>query len=127
MLPLLLLLMSVNVGSDELSATVNYWQREMGLWGWYISVEVVGRSQLAESTLGDIEPDLATRTAVIRVLDRRDSDLPPDQARADQLLTIAHEMVHLRRFVKDQRLDWRDEPSTVRQTVSLLLKHHRWL
>src|SRR4051794_17745808 len=118
MVPFLLLMLSVNVGINDLSADVNYWQREMGLWGWYISVEVVGRSQLGDGTVGDIDTDPSKRTAVIRVLDARQSDLPLEQARADQLLTIAHEMVHLKRLVKDRSPNWRDETTTVQQTVS---------
>ena len=128
MLPIfVLLLMSLNVGVNDLTASVNYWQREMGLWGWYISVEVVDPSRLTDGTVGHIDTDLPTRTARIRVLDTQYSDLPSDQAHADQLLTIAHEMVHLKRLVKDHSPNWRDEDATVRQTFSLLTKHRRWL
>lgn len=128
MLPIfVLLLMSLNVGVNDLTASVNYWQREMGLWGWYISVEVVDPSRLEDGTMGHIDTDLQARTARIRVLDIHFSDLPPDQAHADQLLTVAHEMVHLKRLVKDRSPNWRDEDATVRQTFSLLMKHRRWL
>lgn len=127
MIPLLLFLFSVNLGVDELHASVNFWQREMGLWGWYISVEVVGRDRLAERTVGHIDTDTTRRMAVIRVLDVRDSDLPPREAQADQLLTIAHEMVHLKRLVKDRSPNWRDEGTTEKQTLALLMKHRRWL
>ena len=127
MLPFLLLVVSVNTGIDNLSAMANYWQRELGLWGWYISVQVVDRGRLAEGTVGDIDTDLSKRTAVIRVLEADESDLPPEQARADQLLTVAHEMVHLKRLVKDRSPQWRDEVTTVQQTRSLLVKHRRGL
>jgi hypothetical protein len=119
--------MSVNVGVDDLNASVNYWQREMGLWGWYISVEVVDRSRLTDGTVGHIDTDVERRTARIRVLDAQLSDLPPVEAHADQLLTVAHEMVHLKRLVKDRSPNWRDEDTTNRQTFALLTKHHRWL
>jgi hypothetical protein len=122
-----LLLMFVNVGFNDLAASVNYWQREMGLSDWHITVEVVDQTRLRDGTVGHIDTDVEKRTARIRVLDAQFSGLPPDQAYADQLLTVAHEMVHLKRLVKDRSLDWQDEKSTVRQTFALLQNRRRWL
>jgi hypothetical protein len=125
MLRLILLLIPWMRPASELEACVRFWQQELGVVGWRISVEVVHRERLSDRTVGHIDTDELTRTAVIRVLHARDSDLPLEQARADQKLTIAHEMVHLKRLVCDRSPDWRDEASTNEQTVRLLRKHRR--
>ena len=59
---------------------------------------MVRQNELDCGTLGDIELKLETRTAVLRVLRQADSNVPKWQARSDQRVTIAVEMVHLRKF-----------------------------
>lgn len=127
MFRLLTLLLSLYAPPPDLQSCVRFWQRELFLDQWTITVQMVNRAQLNDGTLGEIDADPERRTAVIYVVREEDYDLPLRQARADQQLTIAHEMVHLDRLARFPfRNDWQDEPSTVAQTFTLLRKHHRW-
>jgi hypothetical protein len=123
MLHVLVLLFPSLASPTGLQACVHQWQRHMQLQEWRITVRVVPRAALDDSTVGNIEPDRATRTAILRVMRVEDSDLTGHLALADQRLTIAHEMVHLYRYavVRDPR--WFDEPSTNFQTALLVRKH----
>ncbi len=122
-----LVLMSLHAPFDGVEASLQFWQRVFRLQDWHITVEVVHRDVLSDGTVGRIDTDLRRRTAVIKVLDPRESDLPPDEARADQLVTIAHEMVHLKRLARDHSTDWQDEPTTTAETFKLLQRYHRWV
>lgn len=110
--------------ATDLPGSVQYWQRALDLQDWAIELRIVPRDELDRGTLGDIEPRLETRTAVLRVLRQADSDLPPWRARSDQRLTIAHEMVHLRRFASGDPT-WANERATTLATGELLRKHRR--
>jgi hypothetical protein len=81
---------------------------------------------LTDGTSGDIDTDITNKTALIRIMHDQDSDLSGRLARADQLITIAHEMVHLSKLRSGQA-DWQDESATNMETDALLRKHHRWL
>jgi len=126
MLHFLALLLSLYPTSPDLRGCVRYWQRTLSLEEWRITVQVVHRSVLDEGTLGDIAPDAVRRTAVIRVLREADYDLPRRQARADQRLTIAHEMVHLDRLARRGAGAWTDEGEAADETLHLLRAHRRW-
>ena len=110
---------------DELPQCVLYWQRELGLEDWKITMQLVSRQDLEDGTIGDIKPDIQTKTAAMRVLRESDSDLRGRLARAEQHNTIAHEMVHLRNYAKGDP-NWRKEGSTNAQTAQLIVKHRRW-
>jgi hypothetical protein len=109
----------------DLPRCVEYWQRELGLEDWKITLQIVRQQDLQSGTLGDIEPDIQTKTAVMRILRESESDLRGRLARAEQRNTIAHEMVHLRNFAKGDP-NWRTEGSTNSQTAHLIIKHRRW-
>src|SRR5690348_9653969 len=40
---------------EELSAAMKYWQQNMDLQGWHVTVEIVASSRLADGTLGHID------------------------------------------------------------------------
>ena len=126
MLRFLVLVLSLYSPRPDLNDAVRFWQRELYLQDWKVSVEVVSRAELADSTLGDIVPDGGTKTAVIRVLRDSEYNVPPRQARSEQRLTIAHEMVHLYRYVYSGVDTWRDEAATTAETYSRLQFHRRW-
>ncbi len=110
----------------DLNRGVRYWQHRLNLDEWQISVKAVSAQELHVGTAGDVEWDPQARTAVIRVLRERDYDLPPRRARADQQLTLAHEMVHLVRFVRMGERGSADEVATCHETGVLLRTYHRW-
>lgn len=112
-------------GADLLGC-IQYWQRELHLEDWRIELRIVRQDELENGTLGDIEPLRETRTAILRVRCEADSDLPSRLARADQRLTVAHEMVHLRSFASGDPT-WGDEHRTTLETGDLLRRHgRRW-
>lgn len=110
----------------DFNECVQYWQRQLALEDWNVTVRVVERAELDDATVGSIDTDARTKSAVIRVLREDDYDLPTRQARADQCLTIVHELVHLRRFARERDPNWQDEAGTVARTFTLLRKHRRW-
>jgi hypothetical protein len=109
----------------DLPECVQYWQRALHLEDWTIELRIVPQEDLENGTLGDIEPHFETKSAVLRIRRESDSDLPTRLARADQRLTVAHEMVHLRRFA-DGNPKWGNENTTTAETGELLRKHRRW-
>jgi hypothetical protein len=112
--------------APRLDERVEYWKRVLHLDQWNITVRLVQRHELVEGTQADIQTDVATRTASIRVLREEDSDLPKHLARADQGVTIAHEMVHLSKLVRLGQPYWQDESATNAETGALLRQHHCW-
>ena len=56
MLRFLALVLSLYSPRPDLNDAVRFWQRELYLQDWKVSVEVVSRAELADSTLGDIVP-----------------------------------------------------------------------
>ena len=126
MLHVIFVLASFVAPAPRLDDRVQYWKRVLHLDQWRISVRVVQRRELADGTQADIETDTATKTAFIRVLREEDSDLPRRLARADQQVTIAHEMVHLSKLVRLGQSSWQDESATNAETDALLRVHHCW-
>lgn len=121
-MPLILLpafLLFFHPQEPDLGRTARFWQNTLNLGDWNVTLEVVRAHQLESETVGEIDVDAAARRARIRVLDPADSDLPAKLARADQHLTVVHELVHLRRLANGEK-DWRDEATTVAQTVTLV-------
>lgn len=126
MLHVFFVLASFIAPAPRLDDRVEYWKRVLHLDQWRIAVRVVKRQELADGTEADIETDVGSRTAVIRVLREEDSDLPKRLARADQQVTIAHEMVHLSKLVHLGEPYWQDESATNAETDALLRHHHCW-
>jgi hypothetical protein len=125
MVRILGLLLSLFSPTPDLDECVQFWQRELALKSWRVAVRVVPRAELHDGTVGDIDTNIHTRTATIRVLHEADYTLKRSQARADQQLTVAHEMVHLSRLHRGDRA-WRDEAATITATHILLRRHGRW-
>ncbi len=127
MIKLLMLVVSVfpYTPTKELSRNVQYWQRLLGLQSWRVSVQTVSAAELESSTLGDIDIRLHLKTARIRLLREEDYDLKRWRARSDQLLTLAHEMVHLKRRAMGCNGAWNDERATNEETLRLLHRFHR--
>lgn len=71
------------------------WQKRLRLDDWKIDVKIVRIWELEHGTLGHIDWSTPHKTAVIKVLNPADYELPPDKIPADMELTIVHELVHL--------------------------------
>jgi hypothetical protein len=121
-----LLALLVHHPVPDLDRKIEYWKNQLDLRDWVITLKIVSANELDPYTLGDIEPYLQQKTAKMRILREEDQDLPRYLARSQQLLTVAHEMVHLKRLTTLGRGSWSDERATNTQTVGLLRAHRDW-
>ncbi|MGH9659093.1 MAG: hypothetical protein ACRD96_11155 [Bryobacteraceae bacterium] len=71
------------------------WQRRLKLDDWTISIVTSRRSELRRGTLGNIRWDARNKTAVIRVVDPVEYQMPFQSALKDMEFTIVHELIHL--------------------------------
>ena len=71
------------------------WSKRLNLQGWQISVIMTRRDDLKTRTLGGIRWDKDKKSAVIKVQDASDYQLPFGEMLDDMELTIVHELVHL--------------------------------
>jgi hypothetical protein len=71
------------------------WQKRLQLEDWKISVAVARTSELKPKTLGNIHWDTEKKTAIIRVLDPADYEMPLPEMLQDMEFTVVHELIHL--------------------------------
>jgi len=74
---------------------LSVWSKRLNLEGWKISVIMTRRDDLKTRTLGGIRWDKDKKSAVIKVQDASDYQLPFGEMLDDMELTIVHELVHL--------------------------------
>jgi hypothetical protein len=75
--------------------TLAMWRHRLNLEQWDISVVMTRRSDLKAKTRGQIRWDKGKKSAVIRVLDASDYQLPLREMLDDMEFTIVHELLHL--------------------------------
>ena len=80
---------------DYLNRRLEYWQQRLELGDWKISLVMSPAGGLKPNTLGNIHWDADRRTAVIRVLDAPDYQMPCSGMLPDMEVTVVHELVHL--------------------------------
>ena len=71
------------------------WQKRLNLQDWDVAVEVVRSTELRPKTMGNIHWDNEKKTALIRVLDPADYNLPFQAMLDDMEFTVVHELIHL--------------------------------
>ena len=71
------------------------WQKRLDLNEWTVITLVVRAADLKPDTLGNLKWNSTNKTAVIKVLNPVDYDLPPSEIPTDMEYTIVHEMIHL--------------------------------
>jgi len=107
-----------------------YWQRRLNLKDWNISVLVARADSLKPKTLGNIHWDSDKKTAVIRVMDPADYEMPDRAMLDDMEFTVVHELIHLElspmlsKFARNEA-NRREEEHTVNQMADALLKLKR--
>jgi hypothetical protein len=72
-----------------------FWQQRLNLQDWAVSVAVVHSNELKPKTLGNIHWDTDKKTAVIRVLDPAEYQMPFNDMLDDMEFTVVHELIHL--------------------------------
>jgi hypothetical protein len=78
-----------------LAERLAFWQQQLNVADWKISIVMSHPSDLKAETLGNIHWDADKKTAVIRVQDEADYELACPDMLADMEFTVVHELVHL--------------------------------
>lgn len=84
-----------------------YWQKQLRLQDWNITVKVARRSDMATNAYGEVSPSRIYRQADIALRDPTDfadDDGPRERDMEDSLV---HELLHV--VLKDCRIDARDD------------------
>lgn len=71
------------------------WQKRLDLEEWTVTTLIVRVSDLKPDTLGNLKWNSSNRTAVVKVLNPLDYDLPSAEIPTDIEYTIVHELIHL--------------------------------
>src|ERR1035441_6743827 len=74
---------------------VRLWQKRLRLEDWKVDAHIVRSTDLKPDTLGNLKWNTATHTAVIKVLNPLDYDIPPAAVAEDVEYTVVHELIHL--------------------------------
>jgi hypothetical protein len=83
------------VTDEQVHDWLRIWQKRLRLEDWKIDVKIVRIWELEQGTLGHIDWSAPHKTAVIKVLNPADYELPKDKIPQDMELSIVHELVHL--------------------------------
>ena len=84
------------VAEDQVRRWLADWQHRLKLDDWKIEARIVRIWELKPDTLGNVKWNRDKRSAVIRVLNPVDYDLPADKIAADIENTVVHELLHVR-------------------------------
>ncbi len=107
-----------------------YWQKRLNLEDWNVSVAIVRSSELKPKTLGNIHWDTDKKTAIIRVLDPAEYQMPFREMLDDMEFTVVHELIHLElapvlsQFSRNEA-NRREEEHAVNHMADALLKLQR--
>jgi len=107
------------------------WQARLKLQDWKIALVMSHPGDLRRGTLGNIHWDADGKTAVIRVLDATDYQMPFQSALKDMEFTIVHELTHLelssltRNFKSRSEESFSEEEQAVNRMSDALLELDR--
>lgn len=71
------------------------WQKRLQLENWRVTLITSERAKLRAGTLGNINWDFESKSAVIHVLDASGYDLPLHETMQAMEVTLVHELIHL--------------------------------
>jgi hypothetical protein len=105
---------------------LSFWQRRLNLGDWRITVKICRAGDLRRETVGNVHWDPDKKTAVIRVLDASDYQIPFAAVLRDVETTLVHEMVHLElAYLPRNESSASPEEQAVTRITDALLKLHR--
>jgi hypothetical protein len=111
---------------EFLNARLAFWQQDLNLADWKLSVLASHPSDLKPNTLGNIHWDVDNKSAVVRVLSPSDYQLSCPAALDDIELTVVHELVHLTLSrLRGPGTNLGDEEHAVVQIADALLHSNR--
>lgn len=97
----------------QVASWVRTWQHRLRLDDWKIETRIVRATDLKPDTLGNLKWNSISRTAVIKVLNPLDYDIPAADIPEDIEYTVVHELVHLQLSVLPRDLNRKDIEETV--------------
>lgn len=115
------------VTNEQTHDWLKMWQKRLGLEDWKIEVKIVRLWELEQSTLAHIDWSTPKHTALIKVLNPADYELPADKIPGDMELSIVHELVHLHLSVLPLNKSSRAAEEQVVATIAealVSLEHH---
>jgi hypothetical protein len=83
------------VTEAQVQRWLKIWQKRLSLEDWDITAHIVRSRELKPDTLGNLRWNSTSKTAVVRLMDPFDYDLPPEEIPSDMEYTVVHELVHL--------------------------------
>jgi len=83
------------VSQAQVDDWTKLWQKRLDLGEWNVTTLIVRISDLKPDTLGNLKWNSSNKSAVIKVLNPLDYDLPPAEIPTDIEYTIVHELIHL--------------------------------
>jgi hypothetical protein len=105
---------------------VRLWQKRLRLEDWKVDAHIVRSTDLKPDTLGNLKWNTATHTAVIKVLNPLDYDIPPAAVAEDVEYTVVHELIHLQLSVLPRDLNKKDvEEALVNKLADALMQFER--
>ena len=109
-----------------LNERLQFWQEQLNLQEWKVTVQITPRSGLKAATLGGIRWDKPRKTATMAVLDPADYNLSKDEMLKDLEFTIVHELIHLElASLPRSEASRRTEELAVNNLTKALLALHR--
>lgn len=108
----------VSIAASQVSNWVRLWQRRLRLDDWKIETRIVRSSELKPDTLGNLKWNGVSRTAVIKVLDPADYEIPAAEISEDIEYTVVHELVHLQLSVLPRDMGRKDVEEQVVNKIS---------
>jgi hypothetical protein len=116
------------LAESYLRQRLDLWQERLSLQDWTVSLVVSHPNNLRRGTLGNIHWDADKKTAVIRVLDSSDYQMPFSAALKDMEFTVVHELTHLelssltRNFKSRSEESFSEEEQAVNRMSDALLQ-----
>lgn len=102
------------------------WQQRLKLEDWKISILSVHPNELRPHTLGNVHWDVEKKTAVIRVLNASDYQMPYQATVNDMEFTVVHELLHLELIsLPKSEASRSDEEITINTLADALLQFDR--
>src|SRR5579884_2073566 len=83
------------ITQNQVDDWTRLWQKRLDLGEWNITTLIVRVSDLKPDTLGNLKWNTGNRTAVVKVLNPLDYELPAGEIATDIEYTILHELIHL--------------------------------
>ncbi len=114
------------VAEAQVQDWLRMWQNRLHLDDWKVTLRIVHSSELKPNTLGNLKWNHTDHTAVMKVLNPEDYELPAADIPEDMEYTVVHELIHLQLSVLPRDLQMKDvEESVVNKIADALMAMQR--